>query len=56
VTTQELAQKIIEMIAEAERSLHNKPDQFFLTSLDADTLQSLKNDIKELCQEEVNKQ
>jgi hypothetical protein len=49
----ELAQKILEMIAETEKSLHNKPDQFFLTSLDADTLQSLKNAIKELYRKEM---
>lgn len=55
MTTQQLAQKILEMIEEADNSLHNKPYQLLLVSLDVDTLQSLKNEIKELCQEEVKK-
>jgi hypothetical protein len=52
--TQELAQKILEMIETGDKELQ-QAKKLGLTSGDLTRIVSLKDDIKQLCQEEVSK-
>lgn len=54
-STQELAQKILERIAITEKQIQGGR-QLGITSADVTRLITLKDDIKQLCQEVANKQ